>query len=680
MRVIAAILCSLLLVGAQDEAQEKKEGRVRAAGFVGWKGTCPHGRIVPAWVHLENTAKDKNVVVMVQWGLSGIHQDSTKVTPGRLRGAEGAPVVFPWNLPHGAKHRICVPVRTSGSESSSLWVFVLEKGKMIASGEFVGGPARDEKIFTIGVVGAEKPQGLVTDDVTDVLRVNPDDLPDCWSAYTSLDALLWLDGDPAECRSPAQHEALRNWVFSGGHLVIARSTEAGLKGSFLEDLIPGIAEGTRELERVPAFEYFDGHKFPWKLLVLDVRARKDFVKLEQDRVPLVIEEPRGAGCVTLLAFDASRAPFDRWAGMKTFWKWTLRLPEAGEREYYGGEEEDPKGAMLRSAATSFEGVEPPSLGWLFILLLVYAVVVGPVDYFVLRRLKRFEWTWVTFPTLVIGFAAIVMIFGGAFVLDPIRGREITIRDYYPEEGVRRGMAVASLLPSMDGRFDVEGPAGADYIDLMRTGHGFYGSGGAADMIERHPARIRSLKLQRAVFGSFRTQWLVEGDPAFEIEDTPEGIRLRNGSDVALTDAVLITKDGLVRIGALGRGEELDGLVPSAHDTWKTYAQEWGTQQHYRDDPYGYGYRYYEEEAIEKERLRRWTRSALVQLTLPTQEELSRVAPRSDLVHGTDARLWLSSGGRLLLGWCDPPSSLRCSPSPSEVTGEHLVRVFLPRKR
>ena len=47
---------------------------------------------------------------------------------------------------------------------------------------------------------------------------------------------------------------------------------------------------------------------------------------------------------------------------------------------------------------SFDGVPVISFGWVALFILIYIVVVGPLDYFFLKKVvKRLELTWVTFP-------------------------------------------------------------------------------------------------------------------------------------------------------------------------------------------------------------------------------------------------------------------------------------------
>jgi hypothetical protein len=50
----------------------------------------------------------------------------------------------------------------------------------------------------------------------------------------------------------------------------------------------------------------------------------------------------------------------------------------------------------------FEDVPVISFGWVALFILLYILVVGPLDYFFLKKVvKRLELTWITFPTVVI---------------------------------------------------------------------------------------------------------------------------------------------------------------------------------------------------------------------------------------------------------------------------------------
>jgi hypothetical protein len=43
-----------------------------------------------------------------------------------------------------------------------------------------------------------------------------------------------------------------------------------------------------------------------------------------------------------------------------------------------------------------------SFGWVALFILLYILIVGPLDYLILKKVfKRLEWTWITFPTVVL---------------------------------------------------------------------------------------------------------------------------------------------------------------------------------------------------------------------------------------------------------------------------------------
>src|SRR6185312_10665008 len=60
------------------------------------------------------------------------------------------------------------------------------------------------------------------------------------------------------------------------------------------------------------------------------------------------------------------------------------------------------GIDLKHALENFEEVPVISFGWVALFILFYIVLVGPLDYFILKKLfKRLELTWITFPTVVV---------------------------------------------------------------------------------------------------------------------------------------------------------------------------------------------------------------------------------------------------------------------------------------
>ena len=89
-----------------------------------------------------------------------------------------------------------------------------------------------------------------------------------------------------------------------------------------------------------------------------------------------------------------------------------------------------------------------------LLVIVYILLIGPGDYFLLRRLGRgMQWTWVTFPAIVVIFAA------GAYVAaywlkgDQLRVSQVDLVDI-DAEGTARGASWFSIFSPRGESFDL----------------------------------------------------------------------------------------------------------------------------------------------------------------------------------------------------------------------------------
>jgi hypothetical protein len=63
-----------------------------------------------------------------------------------------------------------------------------------------------------------------------------------------------------------------------------------------------------------------------------------------------------------------------------------------------------------------------SFGWVALFILIYIVLIGPVDYLFLKKVvRRLEWTWVTFPIIVVAVSA-----GAYFAAYALKGKDLKI--------------------------------------------------------------------------------------------------------------------------------------------------------------------------------------------------------------------------------------------------------------
>jgi hypothetical protein len=140
----------------------------------------------------------------------------------------------------------------------------------------------------------------------------------------------------------------------------------------------------------------------------------------------------GLGRVTVVAFDIDRSPFTDPANAfarTEFWEWLLteagdrdapRVPEAGVQPQprddwnrRGGGPQSTLGApgtggedgvvsALRGSIDYYDEVPVISFGWVALFILGYTLVIGPIEYVLLKKLLgKLELTWITFPIIVL---------------------------------------------------------------------------------------------------------------------------------------------------------------------------------------------------------------------------------------------------------------------------------------
>jgi hypothetical protein len=84
---------------------------------------------------------------------------------------------------------------------------------------------------------------------------------------------------------------------------------------------------------------------------------------------------------------------------------------------------------LKRALESFKEVPVISFGWVALFILVYIVIVGPLDYLILKKVfKRLELTWITFPTVVIAIRVAAYFTAYSLKGDDLRINKIDVYD------------------------------------------------------------------------------------------------------------------------------------------------------------------------------------------------------------------------------------------------------------
>ncbi|MHB2019046.1 MAG: hypothetical protein ACYCW6_19025 [Candidatus Xenobia bacterium] len=218
-------------------------------------------------------------------------------------------------------------------------------------------------------------QTVVEDATADVL-------PAHWIGFSSCD-LVVLNHVAALKLSADQERALADWVHTGGTLLLVSGLDPSeFHNSLLEPLLPAPLLQTATLAGVT-------------LQQLDVSHCQVLMKLGPS--PLLVGARRGLGQVLYCAADVGTPHVLSRQVSAGFWKTVFKsAPRA------------PVTPILTDAHLLDKApeIQPPSFGFLAAFLFVYVMVVGPLNFWLLRRLDRVMLAYVTIPALALLFAGV----------------------------------------------------------------------------------------------------------------------------------------------------------------------------------------------------------------------------------------------------------------------------------
>jgi hypothetical protein len=393
-----------------------------------------------------------------------------------------------------------------------------------------------------------------------ILPLDPEDLPSRVEAWGPIDRLIWQDIDSNRLDTD-QLAALRGWIAGGGRLVIVGGTAGpNTLSAFSDTLLPFRPIATLEVA-ADALSALVG-SVPVGTADLPAMSGELIagrtLLASGDRV-IAADRPYGNGNTTLIGFD----PTTKWIadGVAGETLWRRVIPTRTSSGLVLGDD-----SQLISAVSQLPSLALPPIGGLIALLAGYILLVGPINYFVLKRLDRREWAWVTMPLLVAVFAVGAYVYGAA-----LRGSDVLVNEVAlvrGSPGATDGTAqvyIGVFSPSR-GTYQVEVPGGA-LLSSPISGDFFGGEGTAStlDVVQSDPARVRDLAVG---FGSLRTIRaetpmavpLVE--TAIRLEDGHLKGTVKNASQITLESPSVVLGSTVARLKDIAPGEtvEFDEVV------------------------------------------------------------------------------------------------------------------------
>lgn len=434
--------------------------------------------------------------------------------------------------------------------------------------------------------------------------------------YEPFDFLVWPQGTPAGVTA-RQADAVRSWVADGGHLVLTVTDQWRQWGdSALAPALPVVLDGQRDLmDGSDLLHALGGARAEAVLPVATGRVRTDrrtWTLAGTRDAPLWVVGRYGLGTVHVLLADPSTAPLATEVRRDRLWESLLWLPAANRgsagvddittygtssdrsarvpaadadlaialhawdptsvqcflggsfSDYETWEFDDPEAAWsgrVRDHLNDIPGVAPLPISWLVAFSGLYLLVIGPLDFAVLRWMRRQPWTWVTFPVTIAVFSGAALVGtsltkGSTAVLT-----RVEVVDALPD-GIWRGQSWLAVFSTRKTRLTLASSFPDSAIAPMDEA----GMMGGPSVRSSEGPGVLAWDAETWTLAYAATRWTAEGMGTVRARMDAEGMLLTSDLPFELRDAVVIYDieaelgRNLHRVGTVVPGEQVH--VPS----------------------------------------------------------------------------------------------------------------------
>lgn len=502
-----------------------------------------------------------------------------RLTVGTGFGNQGLVYSAPITLPTQSHKRLTLYIYPSGSMGRLRVELVTENGRIAATTETntliqltsdnllygVVSPNPDDLEFLETVTGS-RPKAAVA-------FLEADMLPTTATAWRALDILIFQDTDTGTL-SAAQQAALRQWLDSGGQLVITGGPGWQKTASAFTDLLPVTISGSESVADLPALRQVGGEfRDPGPYLVARSNLVRGELLLHQDGLPLLARHVFGNGRVYFLALDPGLAPLVDWDGRQTVWNrisYDTPIPP-----YWANGFQNSYAAA--TAVSSLPSLTLPSILGLILFLLIYTLTIGPINYLILKRRGQRELAWVSIPLLVVVFSGVAYLTGFQLKGNTVILNQMSLVYSRLESQNARVQSLVGLYSPRRGNYNLSfgnyalpHPFDRDNGDMSGSGNsdGLLQEGSDTTLL-RH-VRVDVSGMATFVADSYVPSLHITGQAT--LESTPENtdiilsLRLHNQEPFALENATVFWGERAISLGTIAPGEEkkVDVLLPAAN--------------------------------------------------------------------------------------------------------------------
>ncbi|WP_431811365.1 DUF7408 domain-containing protein [Lysinibacillus sp. FW12] len=279
--------------------------------------------------------------------------------------------------------------------------------------------------------------------------------------------------------SQKQQESLLKWVQDGGTLLLGAADQIDATAGILKDYLPlSLSQEMTSISAEALTKLSGGGIFTQPISVYAAKTNEGGLPvLTENNAVLAAKKAVGSGEVIQTAFSLGDQPLSSMDGYAALIAKMIDVQSISQQGMMrqGQSPFDQISYELRNINELFPSFEV-SVGYMLIVIILYILIIGPILYFVLKKMDKREHAWWVIPSISIVLSIVLFIVGAK---DRIVQPQVQQSAFYKvnEDSSVNGYYVESILTNRSGDFVVNADKNTTAVAL-RSYNNFTGTMGA----------------------------------------------------------------------------------------------------------------------------------------------------------------------------------------------------------
>lgn len=276
--------------------------------------------------------------------------------------------------------------------------------------------------------------------------------------------------------SQKQQESLLKWVQNGGTLLVGATNQVNTTAGIFKDYLPlALSEQMTSVSTESLSKLSGGETFTQPISIYGATENQGSVPVLTDNNKILASKKKvGSGEVIQTAFSLGDQPLASMDGYPALMAKLLNIQNMSQQgiAIHGQSPLEQVSYELRNVNELFPSFEV-SVSYMLIVIILYILIIGPILYFILKKIDKREHAWWIIPAISIALSIVLFIFGAK---DRIGQPQIQQSAFYKvnEDSSLNGYYVESILTNRSGDFVVNADKDTSALAL-RNSNNFAGT-------------------------------------------------------------------------------------------------------------------------------------------------------------------------------------------------------------